>query len=175
MKWYTHAAAGANVVWLTTLFGEPTQASAFYIALGAFAALLPDIDASWRGAKIHYVAGGILGGLKGVFRHRGFFHSFICIDLLFLLTLPFGWFYDPFIPLIITSGYASHPFIDCWNAGMQWFYPLKTNVTFVPKFLRFRVGSSGDTLFFVMGVLGLVVFVFSYLPILTAMDHASRL
>lgn len=83
MTWYTHAAVGANAVWLTALFGEPTRYASFYIMLGAFAALLPDIDASWRGAKIHYVGGGILGIFKGVFRHRGFFHSVICINLLF--------------------------------------------------------------------------------------------
>ncbi len=165
MKWYTHAAIGANAVWLTVLFGEPTQTAILYTAVGAFAALLPDIDAGWtgsRGAKIHYIAGGLFGIFKGLFRHRGFFHSFLSIVLLFCALIPLAWMIDPLFPLIFTAGYASHLFIDAWNGGMQWFYPLRKDLTFVPKFFRFRVGSAGDDLFFLLGVWGLILFVFMH-------------
>lgn len=90
-----------------------------------------------------------------------------------MLTLPLGCFFDPFIPLIVTAGYASHPFIDCWNGGMQRFYPSRKFFTFVPKCMQFRVGSAGDTLFFVAAVLGLVAFIFTYLPALTSLSGAS--
>lgn len=165
MKWYTHAAIGANAIWLTRIFDTPSHISIFYAVLGAFAALLPDIDAGGggtRGAKIHYIGFGILGVFKGIYRHRGFFHSFISVVLVFCLLIPITIVYDPLFPVVFCAGYASHLFIDSWNAGMQFFYPLKKDVTFVPRLFRFRVGSSGDDLFFLIGVFSLVIFIFTY-------------
>jgi membrane-bound metal-dependent hydrolase YbcI (DUF457 family) len=165
MKWYTHAAIGANAVWLVALDQSVTSGVLLYAALGAFASLLPDIDAGWSrtsGAKIHYVAHGIFKPFMGAFRHRGFFHSFLCVTLLFCAAIPLAFLIDPYFPLVLTAGYASHLVIDSWNGGMQTFFPWKKDVTFVPKLFRFRVGSLGDDLFFLLGIAGLVVFIFSY-------------
>lgn len=163
MKWYTHAAIGANAVWLTTLTQDVTSGTLLLAVLGAFASLLPDIDAGWgktSGAKIHHIGYGVFRPFRGMFRHRGFFHSLLCVAVLFCVTLPFAAILDPYVPIVFVAGYASHLVIDAWNGGMQYLYPLKKDFSFVPKFLRFRVGSSGDDLFFILGIMGIVAFIF---------------
>ncbi|MCA9384656.1 MAG: metal-dependent hydrolase [Candidatus Magasanikbacteria bacterium] len=167
MQWHTHAAIGANAIWLTALFGDASQAPIVYLTIGAFGGLLPDIDAGGGksyGAKIHYIGGGIFKPFQNVFRHRGFFHSFMCIVLVFCLSTPLAWFIDPFVPMVLTAGYASHIVIDNWNCGLEFFYPLKKRVTFVPKWMQFRVGSIGDNLLFLLGVFGLVAYILTHLP-----------
>lgn len=166
MQWQTHAVVGANAIWLTVLFGADAQAPALLMGIGAFAGLLPDIDATGGksyGAKIHYIAGGILKPTLNVFRHRGFFHSFLAVALAFSCTIPLAYFVDPFAPAVFALGYASHLFIDNFNCGMEVFYPLKKRVTFVPRFLQFRVGSAGDQLFLLIGILGLYLYIQRYL------------
>lgn len=175
MQWQTHAAIGANAVWLVPLLSRVDEKTPLFLALGAFGALLPDIDAAQRGAKIHFIAGGVFGGMKGMARHRGFFHSFISICLVFCVSLPFGLWIDPMIPLVVTLGYASHLFIDQWNMGMQFFYPMRQYVTFVPSMLRFRVKSSGDMLFMMLGVFGIVAFVLKYLPVMMTTMNIDKL
>lgn len=165
MKWYTHAAIGANAAWVLMLGERITSSAVFFLALGAFASLLPDIDAGWAGtsgAKIHHIGYGIFRPFRGAFRHRGFFHSFLCITILFCLSIPLAFWIHPFVPVVLTLGYTSHLFIDAWNGGMQYLYPWKKDLSFIPKWMRFRVGSFGDDAFFLLGIMGIVAFVFAH-------------
>lgn len=166
MTWQSHAVVGANAVWLLAAFGAVDRYAPVYVAIAAFGALLPDIDAGGSqskgkfGAKIHYLGKGVLKPFIGVFRHRGFFHSFVFITLLFAMSIPLAFFLGTFTPLMLTTGYASHLLIDQWNGGMQFFYPWKKDVSIVPRAWRFRVGSAGDWAFLFLGAAGLLLFFF---------------
>lgn len=178
MKWYTHAVIGANAVWLVPLFADVSSATMIYAALGAFGGLLPDIDAGWAGtsgAKIHHIGYGIFRPFRGLFRHRGFFHSQLFVTIFFCALIPTAFFIDSFFPLMLTVGYASHLLIDFWNCGMQYFYPMRREVTFVPKIFRFRVGSTGDDLFFLLGIFGLLFFIFSHWSAFQVTESLIRL
>jgi membrane-bound metal-dependent hydrolase YbcI (DUF457 family) len=156
MSGKTHAMIGANAVWLAHLLGQVDASFPFLIAVGAFAALLPDIDAVY--AKIHFVFKGIFGMFKHNFTHRGFFHSLVAVALLYLICFLFLRTYHPLLPPIIALGYASHPFIDAFNGGVQYLFPYPRFLSFVPRLFRFRVNSNGDHALFFLGALGIVYF-----------------
>lgn len=86
MTWRTHSVVGANAVWLTTITGVD-QWSIVFIVIGGFVALIPDIDAT--NARIHYMFGKIFSLFRGVFVHRGFFHSFLFSGILFIICFFF--------------------------------------------------------------------------------------
>lgn len=168
MKWYTHAAVGANAIWLTALTGHIDEYTPLLIAVGAFAALWPDIDATNKGAKIHYMGSGILGMFKGVFQHRSFFHSFLATTLLLLFSLLFLRQYHPLLPWVLTLGYVSHPLIDGFNlSGVRYLFPFKKFYRLIPYALTTPVGGTADSLFFVLGIGGIALFIFSHLSALT--------
>jgi len=149
---------GANAVWIAYALGAVDR-YAFVLALaGAIAALLPDIDASGRGAMIHYKFHGIFGMFKNTFRHRGFFHSLLAMWIVFILSLILLFNIYPLLPFAILFGYASHPFIDAFNAPVQYLYPHKKFFTFIPKWLRFRVGSGPDNFILFLAALGVGAF-----------------
>ena len=75
----THALVGANAIWILVLSGQIDAYAPLLILVGAIGGILPDIDANR--ATIHYKMGGIFGIFKGVFRHRGFFHSWLVLVL----------------------------------------------------------------------------------------------
>lgn len=161
MSGKTHAMVGANAVWVATLFYSIENAVALLIAVGALAALLPDIDAPH--AKIHYVGKGALGMFKGVFHHRGFFHSLLAIAIVAVLSTMFLRQYHPALPLIITLAYASHPFIDGFNyAGVEYLCPSRKRIHLLPKFLRSQVNGPFDQLLFVLGAGGLLFLLLGY-------------
>ncbi len=167
MTWRTHAVVGANAVWVTALFSSVDATALGLLAAGAFAGLLPDIDASGRGAKIHYIADGSLGMFKGVFQHRGFFHSILAVALLLIASTLLLTNYHPLLPLVLTLGYASHPIIDGFNTvGVRYLFPKRKMYNLVPKFFRTPVHGFADQLFFLLGCMGVVLFVVSHMNLL---------
>lgn len=158
MSGYTHAAVGANAVWIAVFLGVVIDERAIiFVVAGALAALLPDIDA--RNAKIHSVGGGVLSVFRGAFAHRGFFHSMLAVGMVFVLSFVFLREHHFLLPYVITLGYASHLFIDGFNfKGVQYFFPFKKMFHVVPKFLASPVRGIADQLFFVVGASGIALF-----------------
>lgn len=163
----THAAIGANVVWLLTL--TTLSINPLLIAVGALAALLPDLDASESTIKHLKVNVGririepfYLPALlfSALFKHRGWLHSATAIIIVaFLSWLGFSR-YDIAVPLVITLGYASHLVADaCTISGIQFFLPIQSELHLLPKPLRIRTGSVIDSVLFAVASLGVVYFV----------------
>jgi inner membrane protein len=153
----THAIIGANVIWLTKIFGFPPDP--VIAAVGAFAALLPDLDASEsmiKNMEVTIGSGRNHVGIKPfaipalllstMFRHRGWLHSGVAVVVVGVVSwLAFarsGLVY----PLAITAGYASHLLADaCTKSGIQFMLPIHRSVHIMPKPLRFRAGGFIDT------------------------------
>jgi membrane-bound metal-dependent hydrolase YbcI (DUF457 family) len=160
MTWHTHAVVGANVVWLAALF--PNISSNYLIvagALGGISALLPDIDA--QSAKIHYVGKGILGMFRGVFEHRGFFHSLFAIGLVGGISsiLSFYLHFDWSIALACTLGYASHPVIDGLTVGgVRYLYPHVKKFRLLPKAWCTKTKGTGDITLLFLASISLAIF-----------------
>lgn len=168
MKWNTHAVVGANAVWLTVLVGRVDSTALLLMAVGALAGLLPDIDAGGSGAKIHHMGKGSLKMFRGVFEHRGFFHSVLVVFLLLLISLFIFFSFDPLLPLIITTGYASHLLIDGFNfKGTRYLFPMRKKFHLVPKLFASPVGGIADTLFFLFGTIGMLAFLLMNLDVFT--------
>lgn len=171
----THAMVGANAIWVAYFLGAVDQSAPLLVAAGALAALLPDIDARGRGAKIHYMFKGVLGAFKNTFRHRGFFHSFLATLIVFLISMVTLWRFNPLLPVIVTLGYVSHPIIDAFNAEVQYFFPLPKFMSFVPKSFRFRVGSAPDFGIFFLASIGVVGFFLINMEVFQVVDDSSLL
>jgi membrane-bound metal-dependent hydrolase YbcI (DUF457 family) len=161
----THAAVGANVIWLTLLYGQVDDRAMVLLGMCALAALLPDIDAG--AAQIHFLFSGVFSPLRNTFQHRGFFHSFLAAGILYLIChFTLRSFY-PIAPEMMVLAYLSHPLIDAFNGGVRYLFPKKTFVTFIPQWLRFRVGSAPDQVLFVLSMMGVILFISSQLGSMT--------
>lgn len=157
MSGQTHAAIGANAVWIIVLAGMVDERAWIFVVAGAIAGLLPDIDA--RGAKIHSIGGEALGAFRGIFEHRGFFHSLLALVLVYLASHFFLSEYHPLLPPIITTGYASHLFIDGLNfKGVRYLFPMHRMFHLVPKWLATPVRGFLDQLLLVAGLAGVALF-----------------
>ncbi len=162
MTWRTHAAVGANAIWLAGFFGKVDQSILALLPVAVVASLLPDIDASR--AKIHYAAGGLLGIFKGAFygkyfHHRGLMHSILVTLIFFFILLAIFYSYIPLLPYVFAAAYFSHPLIDGFNAKVGYLYPFTTkSFALLPQALRFKVGSPTDTLLMFLGIAGLLIF-----------------
>lgn len=156
MSGHTHAILGANAAWLAVLAGVDSSLVLF-LAVGAVAGLLPDIDA--QAAKIHFIAGGIFGVFRGVFKHRGFIHSLLFTAILFLVAHIALRQYHPILPVVIGVGYLSHLLVDGFNKkGVPYLMPFsKKRLHLVPKILRTPVGGLLDQLLFIGGVTGVAI------------------
>ncbi len=166
MRLRTHIVVGAAVgLWI----GGPVGG-----ALGAFSAMVPDVDldvgsvargARWLGAI--GIAGGLLGGyltgsaavaglslavgflLLMLIRlpHRGPTHSLA-------LTLLWGalgvlWWRDPALSGAWAAGYLSHLFLDALTPrGIPWLWPLSSERL---RLARWRTGSLWDHAIMVLG------------------------
>lgn len=166
----THAAIGANTVWLLTF--TSLTVSPLLVAVGSLAALLPDLDASE--STIKHVRVKIAGFqiepfyipallFSTLFKHRGWLHSAVAIIVVAVLS----WFgfssYDIVIPFVITIGYASHLLADaCTISGIRFFLPMQTELHLLPKPLRIRTGNIVDQLLFLGGVAGVALFLLRY-------------
>lgn len=175
MRGVTHAAVGANVVWIPTLLGSTV--APWLIAVAAFAALLPDLDASDSKIK-HLKFGGYIGKSKvtfkpfvpiaimmsTLFRHRGVLHSMLILAVLSvaLLFLPFLtndlWW-------IVMMAYASHLALDALTkSGIEAFWPMKVRVGLLPKPLRVKTGGMLDMILLLLGTMGVVLYLYSIRP-----------
>jgi len=153
----THAIVGANAAWLTVALGMVDKYSALFVAVGAFVALLPDIDAS--DAKIHHIGKGILGGFRCVARHRTIFHSLLIVIIIFIVSFIFLQKFHPLLPWIITSAYLSHLILDALTKyGIELFYPFKRRFRLLPKKYSLKIKGLFDRSLFILGALTLVIY-----------------
>ena len=159
MTWQTHALVGANVAWLAALLPSTSASLAIVGALGRVAALLPDIDA--QSAKIHYIGKGILGIFRGLFEHRGFFHSFLAVGIVGVISSSIAWYFDFewSLPLAVTLGYASHLLIDGFTiGGVRYLFPRTKKFRLLPKAICTTTKGNGDIALLIFAALGLVIF-----------------
>jgi len=162
MKGYTHAAVGANVIWLSHLTGQIDTYTPILMGVCALSALLPDVDNDE--SKIHYISKGYTRFLAKLFKHRTFFHSFLFIFILFFFTTLTTGLIHPFLPIAITFGYLTHPLIDALTyGGVQLFYPSEKKCHLLPYGYRVSVGGLVDTLLFVAGCAGVLLFLGTHL------------
>lgn len=123
---------------------------ALWMALGAFGALLPDLDASDSRIKRLSVAGvtpfaPLSVGLNRRFGHRGALHSLWGLGIASLLFLPLGLFFGLDVPLALSLGYASHLVADaCTKSGIPAFYPGRGRIHLLPRALRLTTGSLAE-------------------------------
>lgn len=166
MRGITHAAVGANAVWIPVALGLTT--APWLILVGAFVALVPDLDASESRIK-HLRVGGRLGieplapvamVTSGVFGHRGFLHS-----LLVLMALLCGglFFSSQWLTVVIVAivAYASHIVIDMLTkSGVELFWPIRVRVGLAPKMLRVKTGGLVDTALSLLSTGGIIIFLY---------------
>ncbi|MFA5052076.1 MAG: metal-dependent hydrolase [Patescibacteria group bacterium] len=174
MKGITHAAVGANAVWIPVLLGLTT--APWLVVVAAFVALLPDLDASESMAK-HLRVGGKIGGVNvgieplapvamvtsGIFGHRGLLHSLLLMAILSCGAFLFLKQSLSFVLVIIFS-YASHIIIDMLTkSGVELFWPIRTRVGLLPKFFRVKTGGITDTVLLIIACGGVLAFLYSSL------------
>ena len=174
MRGSTHAVIGANTVWIPILMGMVIEPWLFLI--GAFTALLPDLDASESKIK-HLKFGGYIGKTKvtinpfmpiaviisAIFGHRGALHSLVAIAVVaagasFLIphTSVALW-------LVAVLGYTSHLLADALTkSGIEFFWPWKQNFGALPRFLRVKTGGLVDTLLLLIGSVSVLLFLYQY-------------
>ncbi len=169
MRGTTHAAIGANAVWIPVLMGSTV--APWLVGIGALAALLPDLDASESKIK-NLTFGGYVGGtrvgfkpfapvamvISAAFGHRGVLHS-----LMFVAILGVGVALIPMatqvIWLVILAGYFSHLAIDgLTKSGIEFFWPIRIRIGLLPKMLRVKTGGIIDYLLLALGIFGVVTF-----------------
>lgn len=164
MTWQTHAMVGANAAWIPVVLGVADERLLLVAGAGAFAALLPDIDAPY--AKIHTIGKRSFSSFRNVFRHRHFFHSFLAVGLVYLIVWAF--FHDtiPVLALVCAAGYLSHLLIDGFNkTGVRLFFPFRIMVSFLPKSLRTRVGGPVDQLLFFVGLVSVLYLMVTHIDL----------
>ncbi len=175
MRGSTHAVIGANTVWIPLLAGLTVQP--WLVAVGAFAALLPDLDASESKIK-SLTVGGYVGKTKvgirpfvpiamvfsTIFGHRGALHSLLAV----VIVAGASTFLIPYVGaaglVVIILGYASHLAADAMTkSGIEFLWPLKMRFGLLPHFIRVKTGGILDTLLSLIGSGGVVVFLYQYI------------
>ncbi|MFA6098087.1 MAG: metal-dependent hydrolase [Patescibacteria group bacterium] len=172
MKGATHAAIGANMAWVPLLFGLTVQP--WFTIVGAFAALLPDLDASESKIK-NITLGGRVAGIKvgfkplaplamilsGIFGHRGALHS---LSFVILVAIGAGFLIPHFtlsLWLVVVFGYLSHLILDSLTkSGVEFFWPYKKNFGLLPHWLRLHTGGFFDYLIMLIGFAGVILFLY---------------
>ena len=161
-------AIGANTIWLAALTPKPEQSILVFLPVALLASLLPDIDATGDGAKIHYIGGGILGGFRGLFggryfHHRGLMHS-LFVSVIFLIILWAVNFFVlqnayPLLPYVFFCSYLSHPVIDGLNTSVGYLYPfVRRRFALLPRGMLSPVKGFTDNLLFIFGMFGIFFF-----------------
>ena len=90
--------------------------------IGACSALLPDLDT--QKSTIGKTVPVIPWLLENFFGHRGFFHSFLPLILLFL-TERFFFPFSIYSEIAFFTGWTSHLLLDTLTPmGIMWLYPL---------------------------------------------------
>ncbi len=172
MRGTTHATIGANVVWLPYLLGM--SIAPWLIFIGAFAALLPDLDASESKIK-NLKMGFYIGRSKvwfkpfwpiafifsKIFRHRGAMHSLVAVILIsigLMVIIPQDF---SVLTFVIILGYASHILTDALTkSGIEFLWPIKKNFGILPKALRVKTGGVIDTILLFVGSTSLIIFLY---------------
>lgn len=158
MRWETHATVAANSIWVATLFAPVDITFLWLMVIAGFAGLAPDIDAT--NAKIHYLWDGLLKPLRNIARHRGFFHSFLVVAIIYGLTYFFLSDFHPLLPLVISLGYLSHLIIDGFNhPGVEYFWPIRKRIRLIPKKLRTPVKGFTDNILLLFATIGVITFI----------------
>ncbi len=177
MTWRTHALFGADcaLCWSMLLslgsassIGTPQpDAPALLVAVAAFGALLPDLDASE--SKVRHVMKigsvepfAIVGDLAhGAFGHRGFMHSATAIGVVGALLVAICACLDaPWqVAVALVIGYASHIAADaCTPAGVPLLFPWRRKrFHLLPKDLRITTGSAAEDALMVLLALPIVL------------------
>jgi len=157
----THALLGALAAGALLPSASPDRL-ALWMALGAFGALLPDLDASESKIK-RLSLGGITPfaplslALNRRFGHRGALHSLLGWGLASLLFLPLGLFLGLGVPVALSLGYGSHLVADaCTKSGIPALYPHRERMHLLPRALRLTTGSLAEEALLV--ALGLLLF-----------------
>lgn len=120
----THAAAGAcAAAFALQATGAPPDAYPLGLAVGALAALLPDIDEPNSTASRHVaVVGAAIG--RAV-RHRTITHSFAAALGLVVLLRGLWPSVPPPVLYAAAAGFVSHLMTDALTpAGAMWFWPV---------------------------------------------------
>jgi membrane-bound metal-dependent hydrolase YbcI (DUF457 family) len=160
MKGLTHLILGANTAWLLIATGFNPVILAL---VGAFGALIPDLDASdstikhiqTKGIKPFYVFAEIL---SGVFGHRGFMHSILGLVAWSMLSAVAGtlWGYPTGMALFL--GYTSHLLADSLTpSGIPFFYPRPRRFVLLPREFAIHTGSLLEEMIFFVLVGGLIL------------------
>lgn len=160
MTWRTHAAVGANTVWLVWLLMPLTVPATLLMAVAGFAALLPDIEADFAKIQFFKIAGAQPFRIfRGTAQHRGFVHSFLATTLIAVACFIWLGEYGVELVLAITFGFASHILIDGFNTpGVCYLYPWKKRLFLLPRAWRFPLYSFREELLFIAGVVGILFF-----------------
>lgn len=137
----THSAAGLVAAELVLVHQQVPFLSweaAGSVLLGCLAGTLADVDKPGSTmAKVLFPLSALLRLVK--VRHRTMTHSVVFIAALALVASPLpGSYFWAFV-----AAYASHPLIDLLNEnGVQLFWPLKSKIRLLPKFMAVETGSA---------------------------------
>lgn len=161
MKWYTHAAVGANVVWVSLAFTPVALTTPLLLVLGGFAALLPDMDSDK--AKIHFMWQGFFAPFHKIAKHREGFHSLLAVTICAVIGVGF----DLIIPgagIAFAGGYFSHCLIDGFNkTGVGYLAPFYSERYHLSPYRhRTLVGGTFDHLIFFAALIGVIIFFLIY-------------
>lgn len=168
MRGPTHALAGACTTLAFTAFPISHHYPLLILSgVGAFAALVPDLDGSESTIENLRILGfrplkwpGFI--VDKLFKHRGFLHSLLAVAILAFILL--GFFPEVPKEFVITAllGYSSHLLTDGLTPlGIPLFYPLEWRVTFLPKILCITTGSLAEGMVFVALIVLYVIFLSS--------------
>jgi len=153
----THFVLGANAAWVAFLLVPKDMWFLFLPVIGGVAALLPDLDN--RHATIHQLTKGLLRLLLiDRVRHRSLFHSLIIIPVV-VFASSFLYPIHAMVPVVVTLGYISHPFIDGFNPqGCEYLYPWSKNFRLIPRLFCVDTGGWVDSGLFAFGLLILAAY-----------------
>ena len=170
----THAFVGASSLWL--LIGIPGALTAQSIvplcALGAFGALLPDLDAaqstikSLRIGPFHPFAPLSFLAYR-TWGHRGLLHSPVGLLLFGLVCLPIALLWGAWPALALWIGYASHLAADaCTRTGIPaWPNDPYRRWWLVPRHARIITGSLEEEIVFALVAMSTLLLVLACLPL----------
>ena len=135
------------------------------VALIAIFSLMPDLDEPNSYLSRKFPWNIISFFLAKVTTHRGVTHRFLAtffaplfvIGIIFLFNIGYKW---SFLAIFVWIAYLSHLIGDGFTIGglKRFFYPFsKKTIWFLPKFLRFRTGSSTESIY--LSVFTIILFI----------------
>jgi len=157
MRYYTHAALGASLGYITArIAGVPPV---YTIPAAALGSLVPDIDHpnSWISKRIPlwtHLLKTIQGDKKGALSHRGAVHSIYGFLAFALITsIIFALFARGYYPVLLALnlGYFSHLYLaDIFFDGGVHLFSLKKRAKLPPTRTFFKTGSTAEIVILVI-------------------------